>query len=370
MTARLGILGGGQLGRMLLTPAHRLGVHCQVLDPDPEASCKACCSGFVQGAFTDYETVLAFGRNCDVLTVEIEAVNVAALKQLHSEGCKVYPSHQMLALIQDKGLQKQFLVDNGFPTAPFISLPDPLTTVDASFLPGIAKLRRDGYDGRGVWPVDTIADLADVQAPIILERKADIVTELSVIVSRSREGEIAVFEPTRVVVDPLTHMLDYLLCPAGVSASVHARLKTLATEVALALDLVGVLALECFLLPNEVIWINELSPRPHNTGHHTIEGAVTSQYEQHLRAVMGWPLGLTTLLFPVVGMFNLVGPGHFCPEFWDKVMAIMDSSGVFVHHYGKNGIRPGRKLGHVTVVGESEAEVLEKINQLKKRIGT
>lgn len=365
---RLGILGGGQLGRMLLYAAYPLGLECRVLDPDPVATCRFCCPDFVQGDFSDYEAVVEFGRACDAVTVEIENVNVDALRKLESDGVFIFPKPDMLALIQDKGLQKQFFLDHGFPTAPFILLDSPQIGSDDVFFPSVAKLRRASYDGRGVWMVHSCEDLSGIGAPIVLEARADIFCELSVVVCRGLDGSVSVFPPTRLVVDPVSKMLDHLVTPAGLDQFQLEEIESMAKRLALELDLIGVLAIELFLTNDGTLWINELSPRPHNTGHHTIEGNVTSQYAQHLLAGIGWPLGEAYSLWPSVGMLNLVGPMVPPDDYWNLVMKVMDLPGVKVHHYGKQGVRPGRKLGHITVLGQSVEDVETTIKLIKQRI--
>ncbi len=368
---KLGILGGGQLGRMLLAPAAQLGVSCAVLDADPEAPCAPFCGDFQVGSLLDYETVLDFGRRCDGVTIEIENVNTEALVQLQSEGISVFPDPQTIRLIQDKGLQKQFLVDHGFPTAPFylVNSRDELGK-HAAFLPFVVKLRRAGYDGRGVQMMQTPLDFEHgFEAPSVVEQRADLAGEMSVLVARSLAGEVVVYRPVVMMMNPSTYMLDGLSTVLGEYEQYVDEIMRLAHDVAEALDLVGILAIEFFINREGSVWINELSPRPHNSGHYTIEGCMTSQYAQHLRSIMGLPLGGVELVYPAVGMLNLVGPSAAHADvFWKALPEWLRLDGVFVHDYGKRSTRPGRKLGHITVVAQTEDELVSKLSEIQGRI--
>jgi 5-(carboxyamino)imidazole ribonucleotide synthase len=366
----IGLLGGGQLGRMLLQAAVDLDLQIACLDPDAEASCHQLTPNFQQGSFQDYETVYRFGQKYDVISIEIEHVNIEALKQLESEGKKVYPQPHILQMIQDKRLQKQFFKDHGFPTADFV-LTDNQASISQyiNFLPAFHKLGKGGYDGKGV---QYIADAASVSkgfdAPGLLEKAVDFEKELAVIVARNPQGETAVFPAVEMVFHPEQNLVEFLFSPAEITTHIEKQAEKIAVDLINKLELVGVLAVEMFLTKDGQVLINEIAPRPHNSGHQTIRGNESSQYEQHLRAITGLPLG-STKSFGFSGMLNLLGAEGFTgPAKYEGLADILAIPGVFPFLYGKKITKPFRKMGHITILGDSKDAIIEKANQVKNLI--
>jgi 5-(carboxyamino)imidazole ribonucleotide synthase len=359
---RVGILGGGQLGRMLIQQAINYNVTVKVLDPDRDAPCRKLCDEFVVGALSDYDTVYQFGKKVDLITIEIEKVNVDALEQLEKEGVMVYPQSRVIRLIQDKGLQKQFFKENHIPTADFqiISTPAELANSRIPF-PYIQKLRRDGYDGRGVYKVFDESYLADAfTAPSLVERMIDFEKELAVIVARNENGEIKAFPMVEMEFNPEANLVEFLISPSTLPFEIHAEAERIAKKIAADLKIVGLLAVEMFLDKHGHILVNELAPRPHNSGHQTIEGNIVSQFEQHLRAIFNQPLGETACLNHAI-MVNILGePAFEGPAIYKGIEKVMKCAGVYVHLYGKALAKPFRKMGHVTIVDADREKAIEK----------
>ena len=305
---RVGILGGGQLGRMLIQQAINYNVSVRVLDPDAEAPCKNLCDKFVQGSLTDYETVYNFGKKVDLLTIEIEKVNIDALQKLEDEGVIVYPQPRVIRLIQDKGLQKEFFKQNNIPTAPFQLISSKGTLKEVTFpYPYIQKLRKDGYDGKGVYKVKSKADLENAfEAPSIIEEWIDFEKEISVIVARNERGEMKTFPCVEMEFNPEANLVEFLISPSSLPVEIEKQAEHLALQVADTFKITGLLAVEMFLTKDGQILVNEIAPRPHNSGHQTIEGNYISQFEQHLRAIFNLPLGDTRAINHAV-MVNLLG---------------------------------------------------------------
>jgi 5-(carboxyamino)imidazole ribonucleotide synthase len=367
---RLGILGGGQLGRMLIQQAINYNVTVKVLDPDREAPCRKLCDEFVVGSLGDYETVYNFGKKVDMLTIEIEKVNVDALEQLEKEGVLVYPQPRIIRLIQDKALQKQFFKENDIPTAEFqvISSPEQLKQSHIPF-PYIQKLRRDGYDGRGVYKVIDESYLADAfTEPSLVERWVDFEKELAVIVARNADGEIKAFPMVEMEFNPQANLVEFLISPSTFPFEIHQEAEQIAKKVAESLNIVGLLAVEMFLDKQGRILVNELAPRPHNSGHQTIEGNAVSQFEQHLRAIFNQPLGDTSCLNNAV-MINVLGEaGHEGPAVYQGIEKVLECPGVYVHLYGKALTKPFRKMGHVTIVDADREKAIEKARFVQKTL--
>ncbi len=364
---KIGILGGGQLGRMLLQAGIDLNIDISVLDPDKNAPCKSFCLHFVHGSFKDYNTVLNFGRQLDTITIEIEHVNVDALQTLESMGKEVSPSAEIIRIVQDKGLQKQFYKEHNIPTSDFILLESKDEIKDhLSFLPAFQKLRTSGYDGRGVQGIHSEADLSKaLDGKCVLEKRVPYEKEISVIVARGKNGETICFPAVDMVLHQEKNVLSYLVSPAEISEHVAHLAERIAKEVAAKLNLVGILAVEMFLLENGEILVNEIAPRPHNSGHQTIEGNITSQYAQLWRAILGLPLGDTQTI-QATAMINLLGAeGYEGEVFYEGIEEAMAISGVYVHLYGKEITKPFRKMGHITVTGSSLAEVHEKARTIE-----
>ncbi|MBR9776652.1 MAG: 5-(carboxyamino)imidazole ribonucleotide synthase [Cytophagales bacterium] len=366
----LGILGGGQLGRMLIQSAINYNLEVHILDPDPNAPCKFLSNKFVNGDLKDYDAVYSFGKDCDVISIEIEHVNTEALFRLEKEGVKVFPQPHIIALIQDKRSQKQFYLDQGIPTAPFILTENKEEVLkQAAFLPAVNKLGKEGYDGRGVQLMRNAGDLEKAfDAPGLLEKLIDFDKELAVIVSRNETGEVKSFPSVECAFHPEHNLVEFLFSPANISDTVDANARALAEEVIQKLDMVGLLAVELFLTKSGELLVNEIAPRPHNSGHHTIEANFTSQFEQHLRAVMGMPLGETGLRCPAA-MVNLLGEDGFTG---DAIVEGMDEAikeqGVYLHLYGKKITKPFRKMGHVTLLAEDAGLLKEKADRIKELI--
>ena len=366
---QLGILGGGQLGRMFIQEALNYDVNVHCIDPDPTAPCKDIASTFTVGSLTDYDQVIAFGQDKNVLTVEIEHVNVAALAELEKRGVAVYPQPAVLAVIQDKGLQKQFYADNNIPTAPFRIIENKADFIANPTYPCALKLRKGGYDGKGVSIIRSEADhelLFD--APCVIEELIPFSKELSVIVARNAKGQTAVYPTVECEFSPTANLVEFLFSPADVSAEVETAAQELAIRVIDSLQMVGILAVELFLLPDGSLLVNEIAPRPHNSGHHTIECNLTSQFEQHMRSVVNAPLGSTKLISPGV-MINLLGAeGHNGTAYCEGLEEAMAQPGVKVHLYGKRTTKPNRKMGHVTLYGRELAALKVLGKELIQRI--
>ncbi len=351
LTTKLGILGGGQLGRMLIQEAVNFNIHISVLDPSSNAPCAALANSFVVGNFNDYQTVLDFGKTVDVLTIEIEHVNIEALEELERLGKKVFPRPQALRTIQDKGLQKQFYKANSIPTAPFHLIDN---AADALLFkekgPFMQKLRKGGYDGKGVTPLRTEAEFnAAFDAPSVLEEFVPFVKELAVIVARNERAEIATFPLVEMEFNPEANLVEFIFSPAHVSIDIESNAKKIATEIANKLEHVGLLAIELFLTADGNLLVNEIAPRPHNSGHHSIEACFVSQYGMHLRAILNMPLGSTGLRTPAV-MINLLGEKGFEGKArYENIEEVLHTEGAYIHLYGKEDTKPFRKMGHITV---------------------
>ncbi|MBL7842508.1 MAG: 5-(carboxyamino)imidazole ribonucleotide synthase [Cyclobacteriaceae bacterium] len=365
----IGILGGGQLGRMLIQSGIDYNLTFSVLDPDADAPCKNL-SDFHVGKLTDYETVMKFGSACDIVTIEIENVNTQALGDLAKAGKRVYPQPDVIELIQDKRKQKTFYHDSGIPTAEFV-----LTETKADvhrhpqFLPAAHKLGKEGYDGRGVQLIRTASDLDKAfDAPGVLERLIDFEKEISVIVARSELGEVKTYPPVEMVFHPAHNLVEYLFSPAQINHGVQAQADSIARKIADELKIVGILAVEMFVTREGNVLVNEIAPRPHNSGHQTIEANVTSQYEQHLRAILGLPLGETEIVMPSA-MVNLLGePGFSGTARYQGFEEVVKVSGVHVHLYGKRNTKPFRKMGHVTIVDSDIKALKEKADFVKRTL--
>lgn len=366
---KVGVLGGGQLGRMLIQSGIDLNVDFTVLDPDPEAPCSKLAR-FTCGKLTDYNAVMAFGESADVITIEIENVNTRALKDLAAKGKHVYPQPHIIELIQDKRLQKKFYQDNDIPTASFVLTENRQDVArHQSFLPAVNKLGREGYDGRGVQILRSTADLAKAfDAPGLLEKLIDFDKELAIIVARNAQGHVSCFPAVEMVFHPDANLVEYLLSPAQINDTIRKKAEAVAIKVITSLDLVGILAVEMFLTKEGEILVNEVAPRPHNSGHQTIEANTTSQYEQHLRAILDLPLGNTDVIMPSA-MVNLLGEeGYAGPAHYVGLKEVMSLSGTHVHLYGKKLTKGFRKMGHVTIVDRDMNALKKKIDFVKRTL--
>ena len=357
--SKLGILGGGQLGKMLVNAANNWSITSFILDPSKDCSAATVCSNFITGDFKKYEDVYSFGKLVDILTIEIEDVNTDALLQLEKEGLLVFPEPQVLEIIKDKGLQKKIYDKHNLPTSKYILLNNKeeiIAAVNEGKLkfPFVQKTRKFGYDGKGVAVIKTQEDLAGLlDGESLVEDLVAIQKEISVIIARNRKGEVAIFPPVEMIFNSAANLVEFLLSPANLSKEIEKEVIQLAIEVSNAFQLTGVLAVEMFLDKNNKIYINEVAPRPHNSGHQTIENAHTSQYEQHLRAIFGLPLGSTKLISPSV-MVNLLGEeGYSGQAIYSGFEQCIQIEGANLHLYGKKETRPYRKMGHATVLDTS-----------------
>ena len=371
---KLGILGGGQLGKMLLYNTRKFDIYTCILDSSNEAPSKIACDEFHLGDLMDYDAVYNFGKGVDVLTIEIENVNVDALEALEKEGKTVYPSSKTLRTIQNKATQKLFYQDNNLPTAPFSrfayrsEIEDAIINGGLEF-PFVWKAAQFGYDGNGVKIVKQLSDLKDLpKGECITERLVPFKNELAVIVTRNASGATKAFPVVEMEFHPEANQVEYVICPARVSDTVAQRATEVALKVSEAFNHVGVLAVEMFQTEDDTILINEVAPRPHNSGHQTIEASYTSQFEQHLRAILDLPLGRTDSKVGGV-MVNLVGAeGYSGRVIYENIENIMTMDGVTPHIYGKKETRPFRKMGHVTIVNEDLNEARRIAEAVKKSI--
>jgi len=361
---KLGILGGGQLGKMMLFDTRKFDIQTYVLDPSDEAPCKIACNKFFQGNLMDYETVYNFGKQVDVLTFEIELVNLDALEKLESEGINVFPSPKTLRLIQNKGIQKDFYAQNNIPTAAyqrFENLDSLKSEIQNLKLPFVWKCTEFGYDGTGVKIIRTLSDLDNLpNEECISEEMIPFKNELSVIVCRNTSGEIKTYPVVEMEFHPEANQVEYVICPARIEDKVAEKARAIALNVSEKFNHVGLLAVEMFQTINDEIIVNEVAPRPHNSGHHTIEASYTSQFENHLRAILNLPLGNTDSKVAGI-MVNLVGEEGFSGDvIYKNIETILGWNGVTPHIYGKKQTRPFRKMGHVTIVNQ-DIKVARKI---------
>ncbi|MFB9054453.1 5-(carboxyamino)imidazole ribonucleotide synthase [Formosa undariae] len=371
---KLGILGGGQLGKMLLNETRKFDIHTCVLDPSEEAPCKVGSNEFQIGDLMDYDAVFNFGKHVDVLTIEIENVNVNALEDLEKEGVRVYPSSKTLRTIQNKATQKLFYVDHNLPTAPFsrfaytIEIEDTISNGGLDY-PFVWKSAQFGYDGTGVKIVRELKDLENLpNVACITEKLIPFKNELAVIVARNPSGEVKTYPVVEMEFHPEANQVEYVICPARISEDITKKATEVALKAAHAFNHVGLLAVEMFQTEDDEIIINEVAPRPHNSGHQTIEASFTSQFEQHIRAVLDLPLGNTANKLNGI-MVNLVGAeGHTGDVVYKNIENIMAMDGVTPHIYGKKQTRPFRKMGHVTIVNEDIVEARKIAENVKNSI--
>jgi 5-(carboxyamino)imidazole ribonucleotide synthase len=366
---KLGVLGGGQLGRMLIQSGIDFNIQFSILDPDKNAPCSTLAE-FHHGKLTDYETVLSFGSQCDIITIEIENVNIDALKELQRLGKKVFPQPEVIELIQDKRTQKKFYQDNGIPTADFVLTENAIDVKShKAFLPAVNKLGKEGYDGRGVQILRTESDLSKAfDKPGLLEKLVDFEKEISVIVARNERGEIKSYPAVEMVFHPVHNLVEYLFSPAEISDSIAGKAKKIASSIIQKLNMVGMLAVEMFVTKGGDVLVNEIAPRPHNSGHQTIEANVTSQYEQHLRSILNLPLGKTSII-AASAMVNILGEDGFDgPAKYSGFEEVMNVPGVHVHLYGKKLTKPFRKMGHVTIMDADVESLKKKVNFVKQTL--
>ena len=371
---KLGILGGGQLGKMLLTETRKFDIQTLVLEPSEEAPARYSCNGFYKGSLMDFDTVYQFGKMVDLLTIEIENVNLDALDKLEEEGLQIYPSPKTLRLIQNKGKQKDYYVSNNIPTSPhlrFVDLNDLRNALakDELEFPFVWKCAQFGYDGNGVKICRSALDLVKLpDVECIAEEMVPFKNELAVIVARSVSGEVKTYPVVEMEFHPEANQVEYVICPARIDEKVAQKATEVALKVSEAFNHVGLLAVEMFQTENDEILVNEVAPRPHNSGHYSIEASYTSQFENHLRAILNLPLGNTDSKVAGI-MVNLVGEEGFSGQVvYENIEKIMAIDGVTPHIYGKRETRPFRKMGHVTIVNEDMTEARKIAEEVKNSI--
>jgi len=372
---KLGIIAGGQLGKMLIQEASKWDVVTYVMDPDEACPARTIASHFVRGSNLDFDAVYQFGKMVDLLTCEIENINIEALQKLKSEGHRILPDPDVLELIQDKGSQKEFYRLNNIPTAPFEMYDSPediRKEIEKGMItfPFVQKLRKGGYDGRGVAVIHHEGELQRLlDGPSVVEQKVEIEKEIAVIAARNKKGEIKCYPVVEMVFDPQANLVDKLICPSTITPAQSEKAMLMARELIELLQMQGLLAVEFFIDSRGEVIVNEMAPRTHNSGHHTIESIITSQFEQQLRAIFDLPLGSTMLKLPAV-MINILGSeGYEGPVKYEGLTESMAIDGVKFHLYGKKITKPYRKMGHITVLSltlESAMKKAEKVKQLVK----
>ena len=371
---KLGILGGGQLGKMLLYDTRKFDIQTYVLDPSDEAPCKIACDHFFKGDLMNFETVYNFGKLVDVLTFEIELVNLEALAKLEDEGLKVYPSPKTLKLIQNKGIQKDFYIQHSIPTANYKRFPNLKSVVvdilDSKLkLPFVWKCTEFGYDGNGVKVIRQISDLDNLaNVECIAEEMIPFKNELAVIVCRNPSGDIKTYPVVEMEFHPEANQVEYVICPARIDDKVSEKARAIALTVSEKFNHVGLLAVEMFQTEDDEVIVNEVAPRPHNSGHYSIEASYTSQFENHLRAILDLPLGKTDSKVAGI-MVNLVGEEGFSGNvIYENIEKILGWDGVTPHIYGKKQTRPFRKMGHVTIINKNISEARRIAEDVKNTI--
>ncbi len=366
----LGILGGGQLGKMLLQVTSRLSIKTNILDPSDESPCKNMCSNFTVGNLMDYESVYNFGKECDLITFEIEHINVDALEKLENEGIKVHPSSSTLRIIQDKSRQKEFFVKNKIPTSKFTyysSLED-LNYTELKY-PCVWKKTKFGYDGYGVKILNSKEDLNDLpETQFIIEDMVPFKKELATTIARNESGDIEIFPVVEMMFNETSNQVEFVICPAQISSEINEKAKEIALKVSESFKQVGLMAVEMFLTKDDEILVNEVAPRPHNSAHYSIEGCINSQFDQHINSILNLPLGCSKSNVYAI-MANLVGDNGYHGEvLYDGVEDAMKIDNVKVHIYGKKQTKPNRKMGHITVLDTNLKEGLKKAQTVKKLI--
>jgi 5-(carboxyamino)imidazole ribonucleotide synthase len=367
---KIGILGGGQLGRMLLQAAANYPVQTYVLENDPECPAAHLCHTFMRGDIRNFEDVYHFGKHLDGITIEIESVNVEALEKLEGEGVKIYPRPAALRIIRNKILQKQFYKENDIPSSAFriTEKRDDLKRF-SDFFPAVHKLSSGGYDGRGIQVLENEKDLhLGFDQPSILEKKVEIHKEISQIVAINQAGQTALYPPVEMIFNPILNQLDYQLSPAEIPQQTTWRIEAIAMKVVKDLKTPGIFAVELFLDKNGDVLVNETAPRVHNSGHHTIEANFSSQFDMLWRIMLGYPLGNPKHIVHAA-IVNLIGSeGHSGEANYEGIDEILKMENVFLHLYGKKETRPGRKMGHATILSPEKADLVYKAKSIKQKL--
>tara|TARA_B100001248_G_C27387962_1_gene460695 strand:+ start:1444 stop:2583 length:1140 start_codon:yes stop_codon:yes gene_type:complete len=374
LNKKIGIIGGGQLGKMILDETNKIDLEVSILDPNKNSPCKNLTKNFIQGDFNDFDTVLNFGLAHDIISYEIEHINVDALDELVSKGIEVQPSPEILRIIQDKNLQKSFFKENNFPTSDFSyfnSKNDLLNSFKKSNLsfPCVWKKTKFGYDGFGVKILNTKNDFSKLpDAEMIIEDLIEFKKELSVIVAVNKKGDIKAYETVEMEFNPDSNQVEFVISPANISENINRNAKKIAYELAKKINLIGLLAVEMFLTNDDKILINEIAPRPHNSGHFSIDACPTSQFKQHINSIMNFELGETSHQNCAV-MLNLVGGNSHTGEVkYENLDLVKNQKNVYIHIYGKKITRPNRKMGHVTVICDNFASAYKKAKEIKEII--
>ncbi|HET9825629.1 MAG TPA: 5-(carboxyamino)imidazole ribonucleotide synthase [Chitinophagaceae bacterium] len=367
---KIGILGGGQLGRMLLQAAANYPVETYAMENDAECPAAHLCHHFTKGDIRNFDAVYEFGRTLDALTIEIENVNVEALKKLESEGVKIFPRPSVLTTTKNKILQKQYYQQYEIPTAEFV-ITHNLQELDSrkNFLPAVHKLGEGGYDGRGIQILETIEDVdKGFDKPSVLEKLVNIHKEIAQIIAINEKGETAIYPPVEMLFDPLLNLLDYQLCPADLDERTLWKVEAIALTVVRHFDSPGILAIEMFTDKNGEVFVNETAPRVHNSGHHTIEAHYSSQFDMLWRIMLGFPLGNPSMILPSI-MINILGrEGYSGPVAYEGLSEVLQMENAFVHLYGKKDTKPGRKMGHVTLLNRDKQDLLYKSKIIKRTL--
>ena len=367
---KAGILGGGQLGRMLLQQAVNYPVVTYVMENDPNCPAAHLCHHFTLGDIQNFDDVYNFGKGLDVLTIEIESVNVEALEQLEKEGVKVYPTSAVIKTIKNKILQKQFYKQHSIPSSDFVITENKNgMAAHQAMLPAVHKVAMGGYDGRGVQLIKTTSDFSlAFDAPSVLEKMVDIKKEIAVMVAMNAKGDTALYPPVEMIFDPSLNLLDYQLCPAKLDQQVLWKCEAIALKVVKDLQSPGIFAIELFVDHNNNVFVNETAPRVHNSGHHTIEANYSSQFDMLWRVMLDYPLGNTDVVMPSA-IINIVGAAnHTGNAVYEGLEEILKLDNVYVHLYGKAQTKPGRKMGHVTIVSNERQELIHQANRIKNTL--
>lgn len=364
---KIGILGGGQLGRMLLQAAANYVVETHVLENDENCPAAHLCHHFTKGDITDFDTVYQFGKNLDAITIEIESVNVDALEKLEAEGVKVFPKPAAIRIIKNKVIQKQFYSEHQIPTSEFV-ITENLEALKqhTHFLPAVHKIGQGGYDGKGVTVIDSHHEIEkgfDTHA--VLEKKVQIKKEIALIIAMNEKGETAIYPPAEMIFDPVWNLLDYQLSPALLPEKILWKAEAIAVRVVKELKSPGLFAIELFIDIHDDVLVNETAPRVHNSGHHTIEANYSSQYDMLWRIMLGFPLGNTDPILPSA-IVNILGADGFSgTAIYEGLAEVLSMDNVFVHLYGKTQTKPGRKMGHVTILHKDYQDLTYKANKIK-----
>ncbi|MGG9972781.1 5-(carboxyamino)imidazole ribonucleotide synthase [Ferruginibacter sp. SUN002] len=367
---KVGILGGGQLGRMLLQAAVNYPVETFLMENDADCPSAHLCHQFTIGNISNFDDVYNFGKGLDAITIEIESVNEEALEKLESEGIKVYPKPSALRTIKDKVVQKQFYKTNEIPTSDFL-ITNNLQELNShtDFLPAVHKVGKGGYDGKGVQIIRTKDDVAKgFDAPSVLEKMVAIKQEIAVIVAVNDKGETAIYPPVDMVFDPVLNLLDYQISPADLPEKTFWKVEAIALKVVKELKSPGIFAVELFVDKNDEVFVNETAPRVHNSGHHSIEANYSSQFDMLWRILLDYPLGNTDHILPAA-IVNIIGEeGYSGTVHYKGLEEVLQIENVFVHLYGKKETKPGRKMGHVTILSAEKQELIHQANRIKSTL--